>query len=103
MVSAPTTAPTARPRRARNQVAAILSAGGYTPARQTPAAKRLASSTGYVEANAIGVFTTAPSAAAMANNRLAGTTSARLSNADPAVPTTKPSCTAVVSAETSPP
>src|SRR5687768_12609021 len=39
-VSAPISAPMARPRPDRNQVAAIFIAGGYTPARKTPVAKR---------------------------------------------------------------
>jgi hypothetical protein len=45
-VSAPTTVPTASPRRARNQVAIIFIAGGYTPARHTPVTKRHASAAG---------------------------------------------------------
>src|ERR1051326_4963391 len=40
--SAPTTAPIARPRLVLNQVAAIFMAGGYTPARKNPVAKRKA-------------------------------------------------------------
>src|SRR6187401_2811748 len=40
-VRAPTTVPTASPRRERNHVAAIFMAGGYTPARKNPVAKRV--------------------------------------------------------------
>ena len=38
-VSAPTIVPTASPRRARNQVAIIFIAGGYTPARKNAGEK----------------------------------------------------------------
>ena len=43
IVSAPIRMPMARPRPDRNHVAAIFIAGGYTPARNTPVAKRDAS------------------------------------------------------------
>ena len=73
--------PTANPRRARNQVAAIFSAGGYTPAETNAGGEPDMRAGPYVGANAIGAFAIAPSAAAVANSRLAGTTSARFSSA----------------------
>ncbi len=93
--------PTATPRRARNHVDAIFIAGGYTPAKQQPAAKRDSSARRYDEVLASGRLANAPNTAAHENSNRAGMTSARFSNALSAVPTTKPNCTAVVSHPTS--
>src|ERR1035437_2511452 len=89
-VSAPTTVPTASPHRARNQVAAIFIAGGYTPARKKPAANRETSAGPNPDAMASQALPAAPNRADAANRRLAGTMSARLSTADTAVPATNP-------------
>src|SRR5690606_218846 len=97
MVSAPTSAPMARPRSARNHVAAIFIAGGYTPARSTPVRKRKRSPAPGVGAQTTAALTTAAASDVATNNRRAGLMSARFSSALPAAPVTNPSCTAMVS------
>jgi hypothetical protein len=96
IVSAPTMTPIARPRASRNHVAIIFIAGGYTPASSMPVRKRKPSATAKPGATISKAFDTAASRALAANSRRDGIRSPRLSNAASAVPTTNPSCTAVV-------
>ena len=85
------------PRRARNQVAAIFIAGGYTPASAAPHSARVISACENDGTTGSSRLIAAASSADIANSRRAATISARLSSADSAVPPTNPSCTAVVS------
>ena len=96
-VSAPTMVPTASPRRARNQVAIIFMAGGYTPASARPVMKRQSSAPDSCSDCNSMALAAAPTSAHAANSARAGTMSATLSTAEMAVPVTKPSCTIVVS------
>src|SRR5919206_3234324 len=75
-VRAPTTVPTASPRRARNQVATIFIAGGYTPASASPVAARQASARRYAAPGSAGrarraALATAPATALAAKSRRA--------------------------------
>src|SRR5687768_16010437 len=78
IVRAPTMVPIASPRRERNQVEIIFIAGGYTPARKTPALKRVARAVSKLGANSSAAFAIAPSTAETAKYRAAGMRSARL-------------------------
>ncbi len=97
IVRAPTIVPMARPRPSRNQVAAIFIAGGYTPARNTPVRNRRIRPAPNPGAASSKPLASAAARAEAANRVLARTMSARLRSADSAVPTTKPSCTPLVS------
>src|SRR5689334_15482483 len=82
---APTIVPTAIPRRVRNQVEIIFMAGGYTPARQTPQAKRDAAALVKPPADNSSALAPAPSRADPANSARDGMMSARFSTATTAV------------------
>src|SRR5256714_12819743 len=75
-VSAPTMVPTASPRRALNHVAIIFIAGGYTPARQNPHAKRVTIAAPKPCASRSAVVLAAPSTAATAKKARDGTEAA---------------------------
>jgi hypothetical protein len=96
-VSAPINSPSAKPRRARNQPAAIFIAGGYTAARPMPVAKRSAITTHGPGASSTAAFAAAPASAPAQMRRGPDTRSAMLMNAPASVPATKPACTAMVS------
>src|SRR6185312_2857625 len=68
-VSAPTTVPIARPRRARNHVDAIFIAGGYTPASESPAGTRRIRATLHLSEITSGASAGAPASDAMAKKR----------------------------------
>ncbi len=96
-VRAPTSVPMARPRPSRNQVETIFIAGGYTPAMKSPVANRVATAALNPGAASSAALAAAAPSAEVATSARSGTRSARLSSATSAVPTTKPSCTALVS------
>ena len=96
-VSAPTTAPMARPRPERNQVATIFMAGGYTPASMAPVRNRSTTAHPYRGATTTRAFTAAAEAAATAKYSRDGHTSARFRTAATPVPATNPMLTTVVS------
>src|SRR5689334_16571531 len=96
-VSAPTTVPTAKPRRDLNHVEIIFIAGGYTPARHTPHANRVSTAGRNPSTESSSALKPAPSSALTANSSFDGMMSARFRIAMAAVPATKPSCTLVVS------
>src|SRR6185436_19014531 len=79
-----------------NHVEIIFIAGGYTPARQTPQAKREMLAVAKPSTQRRAALHAAPRIAAIANSIRDGMMSARLSTATTAVPTTKPNCTLVV-------
>ena len=96
-VNAPTTTPSALPRRSRNQPAAIFIPGGYTHASAAPVSRRSAMMVDPSDDQAIAAFAAAPATQPAANSRRALKTSARLSTALISVPATNPPCTAMVS------
>jgi hypothetical protein len=96
-VSAPTTTPSALPRRSRNQPAAIFMPGGYTQASAAPVMKRSATIADASDVYAMAALAVAPARQPAANSRRALKTSARLSSALTSVPATKPPWTATVS------
>src|SRR5205809_198061 len=96
-VSAPTSTPMASPRPSRYQPAAIFIPGGYTPASAAPVSIRSVSPTVGPEASATPTVASPAMSAHPETSRRADHRSDSVSTADTSAPTTKPSCTEIVS------
>src|SRR5437879_1065359 len=89
--------PIAKPRPSRNQPATIFIPGGYTPARAAPVTRRSAIPTTRVGAIATPSVASPATTADAWTSRRADQMSLSVSIADTSAPTTKPSCTEMVS------